>query len=90
MEWQASWEGPLQSYLQRFDGLLRDARTRRTFQESIKGIMAAGTLICQRIAACSPRLSHVKDGGQRIIREAPGESTKRKPRGCGASDGAVA
>jgi hypothetical protein len=25
MEWQASWEGPLQSYLQRFDGMLRDA-----------------------------------------------------------------
>ena len=77
MEWQASWEGPLQSYLQRFDGLLRDARTRRTFQESIKGIMAAGTLICQRIAACSPLLAHVKDGGQRIIRLATGESTKR-------------
>jgi hypothetical protein len=54
MEWQANWEGPLQSYLQRFDGLLGDARTRRTFQASIQGIMAAGTLICQRIAACSP------------------------------------
>jgi hypothetical protein len=50
MEWQASWEEPLQSYLQRFDGLIKDARTRKTFQESIKGIMAAGTLICQRIA----------------------------------------
>jgi hypothetical protein len=77
MEWQASWEGPLQSYLQRFDGLLLDARTRRTFQASIKGIMAAGTLICQRLAACSAMLAHVKDGGQRIIRLATGERTKR-------------
>jgi hypothetical protein len=77
MEWQANWEGPLQSYLQRFDGLLRDARTRRTFQASIKGIMAAGTLICQRIAACSPLLSKATDGAQRILRLATGESTKR-------------
>ncbi|MFL5591070.1 MAG: hypothetical protein ACJ8DI_25935 [Ktedonobacteraceae bacterium] len=77
MEWQTNWEGPLQSYLQRFDGLLRDARTRQTFQESIKGIMAAGTLICQRIAACSPLLSKAKDGAQRILRLATGESRKR-------------
>ena len=77
MEWQANWEGPLQGYLQRFDGLLKDARTRRTFQESIKGIMAAGTLICQRIAVCSPLLSKAKDGAQRILRLATGESTKR-------------
>ena len=77
MEWQANWEGPLQSYVQRFDGLMGDARTRRTFQESIKGIMAAGTLICQRIAACSPLLSRAKDGAQRILRLASGESTKR-------------
>ena len=42
MEWQPSWKEPLQSYLQRFDGLLGDVRTRRTFQASIKGILAAG------------------------------------------------
>ncbi len=77
MEWQANWEGPRPRYVQRFDGLLLDARTRRTFQASSKGIMAAGTLICQRIAACSAMLAHVKDGGQRIIRLATGESTKR-------------
>src|SRR5947209_18993376 len=77
MELQANWAGPLQGYLQRFDGLLGDARTRRTFQESIKGIMTAGTLICQRIATCSPLLSKAKDGAQRIIRLATGESTKR-------------
>ena len=77
MEWQASWEGPWQSYLKRFDGLIKDARTRRTFQESIKGIMAAGTLVCQRMAACSAMLAHVKDGAQRIIRLATGESAQR-------------
>ncbi len=77
MEWPSRWEGPLQRYLQRFDGLLGDVRTPRTFQESLKGIMAAGTLICQRIAACSPLLSKAKDGAQRIIRLATGESTKR-------------
>src|SRR5947209_9777393 len=77
MEWQAKWEEPSQSYLQRFDGLQGDVRTRRTFQESIKGILAAGTLICQRIAACSGELSRAKDGAQRILRLATGESTKR-------------
>ena len=77
MEWQSSWEGPLQRYLQRFDGLLGDTRTRRTFQAGITGILAAGTLICQRIAACSGELSRAKDGAQRILRLATGESTKR-------------
>ncbi len=77
MEWQANWEEPLQNYLQHFDGLFLDGRTRRTFQASIKGILAAGTLICQRIAACSAELSHAKDGAQRILRLATGESTKR-------------
>ena len=77
MEWQSSWEGPLQRYLQRFDGLLGDTRTRRTFQAGITGILAAGTLICQGIAACSGELSQAKDGAQRILRLATGESTKR-------------
>ncbi len=77
MECQTTWEDPLQRSLQRFDGLIKDERTRRTFQESVKGIMTAGTLICQRMAACSPRLSKAKDGAQRIIRLATGESTHR-------------
>src|SRR5579863_619931 len=77
MEWQASWEESLESYLQHFDGLLGDKRTRRTFQASITGILAAGTLICQRIAACSAELSRAKDGAQRVLRLATGESTKR-------------
>ncbi len=74
MECQTTWEDPLQRSLQRFDGLIKDERTRRTFQESVKGIMTAGTLICQRTAACSPRLSQAKDGAQRIIRLATGAS----------------
>jgi hypothetical protein len=36
MEWQANWEEPLQSYLQRFDGLLLDARDGR-FRKASKG-----------------------------------------------------
>ncbi len=56
MEWQPSWEEPRPRYLQRFDGLLGDVQTRRTFQESIKGILAAGRH-CPGIfpvAPCSP------------------------------------
>jgi hypothetical protein len=40
-------------------------------------MLAAGTLICQRIAACSAELSRAKDGAQRVLRLATGESTKR-------------
>ena len=36
MEWQASWEGPRPRYLQRFDGLLRDARDGH-FRRASKG-----------------------------------------------------
>ncbi len=90
MEWQANWEDPWQNYLQHFDRLLRDAHTRRTFQASIKGILGAGTLICQRIAACSAELSHAKDGAQRILSLATGERYEALAGGCGASDGTVA
>ena len=88
MEWQAKWEEPLQSYLQRFDGLLGDVRTRRRFQASIKGILAAGTLICQRITVCSAELSRAKDGAQRILRLATGGEYEALAGGCGAPDGA--
>ena len=77
MEWQANWEGPRPRYVQRFAGRLLDGRTRRTVQASIQGIMAAGTLICQRSAACSALLSQAKDGAQRVLRLASGESRQR-------------
>jgi hypothetical protein len=43
----------------------------------VKGIIGAGSLVCQRIAASSAILSVAKEGGQRVSRLATGESTKR-------------
>jgi hypothetical protein len=43
----------------------------------VKGIIGAGSLACQRIAASSAILSAAKEGGQRVSRMATGESTKR-------------
>jgi hypothetical protein len=67
----------LAEYLGRFDGLVGDKRTGETFGEVVRGIINAGSLVCQRIAAHSSLLSRAKDGGQRVIRFAKGESTKR-------------
>ena len=41
MEWKTTWEDPLTSYVKHFDGLIGDQRTRKTFGETIKGIIAA-------------------------------------------------
>jgi hypothetical protein len=70
-------QAPLAEYLRHFDGLIGDKRTGKTFGEIVRGIIEAGSLVCQRIAAQSPLLSEAKDGGQRVIRLAKGESTKR-------------
>lgn len=67
----------LAEYTWYFDRLIGDKRTRETFGEIVQGIINAGSLVCQRIAAQSPVLSAVKDGAQRVIRFATGESTKR-------------
>jgi len=69
--------GPLVEYLGPFEGLIGDKRTGQTFREVVRGIINAGSLVCQQIAAHSPVLSAVKDGAQRVIRFATGESTKR-------------
>jgi hypothetical protein len=79
MEWHATWEDPFTTYLTQFDSLIGDARTRVTLTETVKGIIGAGSLVCQRIAARSPILAAVKDGAQRVLRLATGESTKRSP-----------
>ena len=79
MEWHATWEDPFGSYLHHFDGLIGDARTRTTFSETVKGIIAAGSLVCRRIAAHSPVCAAVQDGAQRILRMVTHESTKRSP-----------
>ena len=77
MEWNATWENPLTSYIKQFDGLIGDRRTGRTFGEIIKGIIGAGSLICQQIAGQSAELSKGKKGSQRVIRLATGVSTQR-------------
>jgi hypothetical protein len=77
MEWKTTWEDPLTSYVKHFDGLIGDQRTRKTFGEIVKGIIAAGSLICQQIASQSAELSKGKKGSQRVIRLATGQSTQR-------------
>lgn len=77
MEWNATWNDPLTEYLAPYHELMGDKRTRTTFDETIKGIIGAGSVICQQIAAHSPLLSQGERGAQRVIRLASGESTKR-------------
>ncbi len=77
MTWEASWDDPFASYLSAFSELIGDRRTGVTFQEVVKGIIGAGSLVCERIAAHSQILAGGKKGGQRVIRLAKGESTKR-------------
>ena len=77
MEWNATWEDPRTRYLKPFDGLIGDQRTRKTFGETVKGIIGAGSLIGQRIAAHAAELSKGKKGSQRVLRLATGVSTQR-------------
>jgi len=77
MEWQRSWTDPFQKYLKPFASLIGDRRTWQAFLETVKGIIASGSVIGQRIASSSPELSRSKDGSQRVLRMAKGESTKR-------------
>lgn len=57
--------------------MIGDRRTAVTFGEVSKGIINAGSLICQRIAVPSAVLAAVKNGSQRVIRFVKGESAKR-------------
>jgi hypothetical protein len=77
MEWKTTWNDPLTSYVAPYHSLIGDKRTQKTFDETIRGIMGAGSLICQQIAAHSPLLAKAKKGAQRVIRLASGESTVR-------------
>jgi len=79
MKWELDWNDPFTHYLEPFDTLVGDRRTWTTLTETVRGIIGAGSLICQRIAAQSPILSQVKKGAQRIIRMATGQTTKRSP-----------
>jgi hypothetical protein len=77
MTWETSWDDPFTEYVREFAGLIGDRRTAVTFQEVVKGIIGAGSLVCERIAAHSQMLAGRKKGAQRVIRLAKGESTKR-------------
>jgi hypothetical protein len=77
MELTAEQGGLLREYIRQFETLIGDKRTQVAFKEVVRGIISAGSLVCQRIAAHSAVLSAVKDGAQRVIRLARGESTQR-------------
>lgn len=77
MTWETRWDDPFAGYVSDFAGLIGDRRTGVTFQEVVKGIIGAGSLVCERIAAHSQMLAGSKKGAQRVIRLAKGESTKR-------------
>lgn len=77
MELEVKQEELLPGYLASFGRLMGDKRTGVTFRETVKGIIMAGSLVCQRIAASSAVLSVAKESGQRVSRMATGESTKR-------------
>ena len=79
MEWHATWEDPFTAYLQHCDSLIGDARTRTTFTATVKGIIAAGAGVCQRIAAQAPVFAALHTGAQRILRLLKGESITRSP-----------
>ena len=68
MEWKTSWTGPLTSYVAPYHSLRGGKRTQMTFDETIRGILGAGSLICQQIAAHFPVLAKAKKGAQRVIR----------------------
>jgi len=75
MKLEASQEGLLPGYLASFDRLIGDKRTGITFRETVKGIIGAGSLVCQRIAASSAVLSEAKESGQRVSRMASRNQT---------------
>lgn len=79
MKWELAWNDPFTQYLEPFDDLVGDRRTWTTLTETVRGIIASGSLICQRIAAHSSVLGSVKKGAQRIIRMARRQTTKRSP-----------
>lgn len=77
MEWRSTWTDPFQDYLKPFADFIGDRRTWRALLETVKGIIASGSVIGSRIAASSEELSQSKNGAQRVLRMAKGESTKR-------------
>jgi hypothetical protein len=79
MKWELTCNDPFTLYLDPYAALLGDRRTWITFTETLKGIVASGSLVCQLLATHSPLLGAVKKGAQRISRMLSGVTTKRSP-----------
>jgi len=77
MELRAEEAERLTRYLEHFNPLVGDARTKAVFQGTVKGIIAAQSLVCARIAASSPELAASPNGEQRIRRMVSGKTTQR-------------
>ncbi len=67
----------LEEYIGEFTTLFKDRRSSATLEATLSGILAAAIREHTRIAAVAPLLSGVRDGAQRVLRFASGESTKR-------------
>ena len=77
MEWNPTWDDPLTSYVQLFDKLIGDQRTRKTFGEI--GQRHHRSRQSDLPTDCGP-ISGVQQGqkgAQRVIRLAMGASTQR-------------
>ena len=77
--WEATWSDPLAAFLTPFHPLMRDRRTRTTFEAIVRGLLTAGTTICAQIAAHTPLLAHARHGERRVRRFVRGESTTASP-----------
>ena len=88
--WEAKWQSPLADYLADYRSLIGDRRTAVTFGEVVQGIIGAGTLVCERIAAQSAVLAAA--AGWWATGQSAGDWREYHAFavGCGASDGAVA
>jgi hypothetical protein len=66
-----------ETYLEAYEVLIGDRRTRETFRGVVEGIIANESLLAARIARFSPRLARGKHAERRVRRMANEESTKR-------------
>ena len=89
MGWKTTWNDPLMSYLALYHQPMGDKRTRQTFDETIRGIIGVGSLICQRIAVASLILAKAKKDAQRVIRLASAKRVLALGGRCGAFDQTV-
>lgn len=74
MEWQATWTEPLAQFVSAFGDLFGDRRSAVTFAEIVRGVIGAGSLICEQIAAHSLVLMASRHGAQGVTRFAGGRA----------------